>query len=246
MDLKKMWIFLLLMVFVFSNVSCGTTHIYIEEDAEVLGEIAYMTAVSPQYQISVQIPRFESEKINVLYQTCATEYLKDVFEVHIDLSLDTEDVDIDIKHDYSAYYIDIDCEIVCKADDMISVIFEGIANRKGSAHPTYCFFSLNVDSATEEPILFGDVYTVNDTLYDKFREYAYEALVRKADEQWLNDLDFSKLCPKERFLSGLQEENGYYAFFTQTGVGIAYPVAHSIGDYQKVEIPYAEISGLRK
>ncbi len=242
--MKRILLLLLLITFVLCNTSCKTTdcQIDIDKDSVVSVDTKYLTYLSSQHQISIQIPYFKSEKLNQLFETYITEYLQNVCDIDVALSLTMEDVNINPTSDYSEYYINLDCESIYEFDNIISVSFEGVINHKTGAHPTNCFFSLNVNPITEERIWFKDLYSVNDKLYKVFRKYACETLRQKADAKWFDNLDFSALCSEDRFIQGLEEEKGVYAFFTRTGLGICYPVAHTMGDYQKVEIPYSDIN----
>lgn len=241
-NIKKIgWVLLLIAVIV-SQVSCAATGIHTGEDPAVPDKTAYMTYVSEQHRVSVQIPRFESEAIDRQIQSYITERLRFHYDFEEAMILSATDIE---AGDYSDCFVNIDCEITCKTEERISVLFEGVFNRKTAAHPLNCLFTLNIDPATGERLMFENVYAVNDGLYDCFRTYAEKALTVKADEQWMNGTEFSVLCPRERFLQGLEDEKEYQTYFTQTGVGFSYPVAHALGDYQTVEIPYEELNTFR-
>ncbi|MBE6763021.1 MAG: hypothetical protein E7553_01495 [Ruminococcaceae bacterium] len=240
--MKKIgWVLLLIAVIV-SQVSCAATGIHTGEDPAVPDKTAYMTYVSEQHRVSVQIPLFESEAIDRQIQSYITERLRFHYDFEETMTLSATDIE---AGDYSDCFVNIDCEITCNTEERISVLFEGMFNRKTAAHPLNCLFTLNIDPATGNRLMFGNVYAVNDGLYDCFRTYAEKALAVKADEQWMNGTEFSVLCPRERFLQGLEDEIEYQTYFTQTGVGFSYPVAHALGDYQTVEIPYEELDAFR-
>ena len=241
--MKRFIAVVLLVVLVLSSTSCAMTAVHTEEDVDIPGEIVYMTHTSEQHRISVQIPQFESDTINKRIQSYIAERLRSDYNFEETLTLSAVDIEADIQGDYSDCFVNVDCEITCKTEEVISVIFKVIFNRKGSAHPINGFFSLNFDPTTEERIVFGDRYIVDDALYAVFSEYAYGSLAQKADAQWLNGVDISDLCSKPRFLQGIAKEQDCYTYYTQSGIGIAYPVPHAVGDYQITEIPYAETVG---
>ena len=236
MHLKKCVTVILLLVLVLCNTSCAERAVPAVEETDVM----YMTHMSESHQISVQIPQSESDTVHALVQNFITERLRSDCEFTEVLTLSATDIESDIQGDYSGCFADIDCEIVGKTEERISILFSGIFNRKTAAHPNRCFFTLNIDPVTGRRLMFKDMYAVNEELYECFLSYA-----ESADEQRMSNADVSELCSKERFLQGLEDEKEYSTYFTQTGVGFGYPVAHAVGDYQTVEIPYEELNMFR-
>lgn len=146
--------------------------------------------------------------------------------------------------DYSTYALGVDYRVTSYADDILSIVFEGMINLKQSAHPTHVFFTLNIDLKNEQILRFEDRYVVDDALYDTFAEYAQKAILELSQyDEWQANWDsFSEMyCSREKFLNGMTSMIGFHFYFTEQGVGISYPVAHVMGDHMETVIPYSEL-----
>lgn len=144
------------------------------------------------------------------------------------------------NRDYSNYYIEVNFKISYISEDLVSVIFEGFLNKKETAHPYHLFFDFNFNPKTSKPVAFSERYFIDDALYDAFSQQAEKNILEQCDGQWPSGWkSFSEqLCPKDKFLEGIEKEETFYWYHTQNGVGFSYPVVFALGDHMEVELPY--------
>lgn len=130
--------------------------------------------------------------------------------------------------------LDIDYKIAYMDEEIISIIFKGYGDRKYSNHPTYHFYTLNIDLVTGEKLVLSDIVDVDAVINDlneknySFVMYETESV---SERYYINDyVEFDKLYSCD---SG----NSVYSYVTKDGIGLSIPVSHAIGDHKEVEIP---------
>ena len=119
-------------------------------------------------------------------------------------------------------------------EEIISIIFKGYGDRKYSNHPTYQFYTLNIDLVTGEKLELSDIVDVDAVINDlneknySFVMYETESV---SERYYINDyVEFDALysCDSGNFV---------YSYVTKDGIGLSIPVYHAIGDHKEVEIP---------
>ena len=130
--------------------------------------------------------------------------------------------------------LDIDYKISYMDEEIISIIFKGYGDRKYSNHPTYQFYTLNIDLVTGEKLVLSDIVDVDAVINDlneknySFVMYETESV---SERYYINDyVEFDALysCDSGNFV---------YSYVTKDGIGLSIPVYHAIGDHKEVEIP---------
>lgn len=150
---------------------------------------------------------------------------------------------VDKNKNYSNYYIEVSSKVSYISHDLISIVFEGVLNKKGTAHPCHLFFTFNFNSKTYKKVAFSDMYTLDETLYDTFSQQAQKSILEQNDGLWPKGWgNFSEeLCSKDKFLNGIVAEDEIYWYHIKNGIGISYPVPYALGDHMEVEIPYESL-----
>ena len=158
----------------------------------------------------------KNDKINALIEKEAKSVIDAIWVG------DSENLELDI--DYKIAYMD---------KDILSIIFKGYGYRKQTNHPTYHFYTLNIDLSTGEKLVLSDIADVDGVISDlKEKNYRFQM---KEDEDtildfYINDyVEFDKLYSCDR-------GNFVYSYVTKNGMGLSIPVPHFIGDHQEVEI----------
>ena len=261
-------IFFLLLACVFisffgcANTASETDHqpkvLQVQESVNKKTETAYLLELSERNSIRVAYPILlsaEADSVNAsIYDFVCQEVdrrcfgeceLVDAREIPAGFPTDKELY----EGDYSNYALCLDYSVTSLTDDVISVAFDGMINLKSSAHPTHLFFAVNIDPKNNTLIRFDDRYVIDDALYDTFAEYAQKDLMELGHsdvwpEGWGTFSDM--FCSKETFLNIMTSTNVFYFYFTKEGVGISYPVAHSMGDHIEVVLPYSELKEFSK
>lgn len=203
----------------------------------------YLTQLTDDCAASVELPDFIMEDDALKQFVC--DYIEEKHENcnmrDFSLSVSNDDV-IAQPQDYD-FYLDIDCRLSYFSDDIASIIFEGMYNGKTAAHPVFCFYTLNIDRRTNEQLKLYNLIPTNDALYAAFVQCAYQSMKEKADPAWLAGVNFYDVVCSDRDFTGFfyDRSDAACAYFTETGIGISYPVSHPLGDHQETEIPYSVV-----
>ncbi len=214
-------------------------------DIDAAGSV-YLTECTEQNIISVKIPMFNEPSIDDLVSEYISGYFEKLTLTEFNLTLTNDSFDTE-AHEYSEYYINTDCNITYFSDELISITFQGMLNYKTAAHPNHLFFTLNIDRETKQRIIFKDNYDINWELYDIFSNYARNNIVEKAGEWPENWGSFSEsICSFEEFERGMINENEFFFYYTNDGIGISYQVPFALGNHLEVVIPYSEMREFRK
>lgn len=139
---------------------------------------------------------------------------------------------------YSEYAIFLDSKLMLYNDKVVSIVFEGMMNYRSAAYPVHLFFTLNYDPNTNHEVYITDLYDVDDTLYDMFVYGVQEKIASEVNNNLSETQDsfIEKYCSQEIFSRGMSENGTFYYYFTESGVGISFPVPHVYGDHMEVEI----------
>lgn len=149
------------------------------------------------------------------------------------------EVDADWYSDgYSEYAIFLDSRLMLCNDEIVSVVFEGMMNYRYAAHPINLFFTLNYNPKTNREVFITDIYDVDDSLYNSFVQSVHQKITSEGSENWVETQDsfLARYCSREAFSSGMSENGAFYYYFTDSGIGISFPVPHTHGDHMEVEI----------
>lgn len=190
--------------------------------------------------ISIMIPQIYAihEDNMPLIKKFVVSKMEDICGGNLCLTESETDVKGDIKN-YSDYYIKVNSKISYNSNDLISIVFEGIVNKKATAHPYHLFFTFNFNPKTQKQVAFSDMYILDEKLYNIFSQQAEKNILEQTDGVWPEGWDsFSQeLCSKEKFLNGLIAVDEIYWYHIKNGIGISYPVPYALGDHKEVEIP---------
>ena len=134
--------------------------------------------------------------------------------------------------------------VAYESDTHVSIVWRGLFNAKGAAHPTHWLLALNYNPKTLQMIPFTEKYTVNKQLYTTFADLAEKAIKNECGgtlpEGWDSFRD--PLPAEEIFITAMTAENEFYYYLQNNGVTVSYPVAHPIGDHKEVTIPYDQLT----
>lgn len=207
-------------------------------------EYLFLIANTNENLISIPIPLaegFGDVQINFIKNFIENKIFN-LFEESFDLELSETDVS-EKNRDYSDCYIAMNSEISYISDDKISIIFTGLFNKKNTAHPIHCFFSINFNPMTLEIIPFSENYSINKNLYNTFATEAEKGILQQCNGEWPDGWGvFSdELCSESDFLEGMQAEEEFHYFYTKNGIGISYPVPYSLGNHIEIIIPYSKV-----
>ncbi len=142
---------------------------------------------------------------------------------------------------YTNCYINAQSRIEYNTKTIVSVVVEGLYNKRSAAHPIHFLWALNYDPETMEIISLPQRYQINAELYRAFSQAAVSDIIASCDGKWPAGWgDFAEeICSQERFLEGLSVYGDFHYYFTDDGVVISLPVPYVMGNYIEVFLPYS-------
>lgn len=202
--------------------------------------VGYLIQENAENVISFPIPSGKSmsaEEVTFIQNFVQNKLLGMTGET-INLTPSNEDVK-NKDQEYSLYSILMESRLTYENDTHISIVFNGLLNRKGSAHPINWQFALNYNPQTLQIIPFPEKYTVNTQLYITFADLAEKAIREELEGVLPAGWDtFREPIPSEEaFLDGMLAEFDFCYYLQENEVVISYPVPFALGDHKEVVIP---------
>ncbi|MFD0673277.1 hypothetical protein [Cohnella sp. GCM10027633] len=144
--------------------------------------------------------------------------------------------------------LDVDYAAELRPAGLLSVIYTGMGNVEGAAHPTNHFYASNIDLNAGKALALHDLVTIDGAFVQKLRQAkpkdsdpdsAEQAARRYLDEQndesgWLamfGDAD-------------LGHEGEPFSYVTKDALGVSFNVPHVMGDHVELELPIGELEGM--
>lgn len=135
--------------------------------------------------------------------------------------------------------LEISYGITFKNKKMMSVVFYGYGDRKGSAHPNRHFYTVNLDMENNRKIYLKDVCKDFDKLKDVIREWNFVFKMQDSPEKE-ELIKVNEIFTFDNLMGCDEPDSGMYSYFTEDKLGISFSVPHAIGDYKRIEILYNE------
>ncbi|MDR0812422.1 MAG: hypothetical protein LBO63_00240 [Oscillospiraceae bacterium] len=207
---------------------------------------------SADNQIQIKYPQIESKdrdltKVNQTIENAAYQLLKHYFTDGYNVAQNTNPGDFVWNWSTSPYNyaaLEVNFKITLLNAEVASIVFEGMFNRETAAHPISVFETANINLENGELIMLNDVYSVDDGFFEIYLSHL-KAFCQEnyPSEQWLEIYEYVEQDEsfKENFILADTGE-GISSYFTESGVGISYPVIFALGDHIEVVIPYEEIA----
>lgn len=217
---------------------------YWVQDSTTAEPACYLIQESGENLISIPIPRrnnMSGEEITMI-QNFVQKKIQATTGEEFALTASAQNVK-NKDQAYSQYYLVMESQVVYESDSHISIVFYGMLNLKGAAHPTHLLFALNYNPQTLQVISFSEKYVVDNQLYRTFADFAAKAIEEICEgvlpSGWASFSD--PICSETAFINGLNEEKEFCYYLQDTGVVISYPVPFALGDHKEVLIPYNQL-----
>ena len=197
-----------------------------------------------------------SEELNELVEGFVVSALNDMLEGRFtgNIKSDTE-YWIWNNDDYTKQAMQINFKIMRNDNNFVSIVFEGLCNYKGAAHPTHYFNSLTIDIKKCELVVLSDLYRIDtdfvELVQKKYKEQIRQDLATKTGvpiEMIAEFFEESFSVSSEKFLfevlcqTGAIDRNTELCFFlTDTALGISIPVPYTLGNHYELLIPFNEL-----
>ncbi len=143
--------------------------------------------------------------------------------------------EVSVEVDYRVSYSDL---------NLISIVYSGVGNVVGAAHPSNLFYASNLRMSTGESIRLTDFIEINEDVLNKLVNGAFQPVNKELSALHTEELG---LFPAEEWgkrLMGADPEaeiGSEYSYFTEKSLGISLGVTHVGGDHAEYEIPYEDI-----
>ena len=148
-----------------------------------------------------------------------------------------KDVDGDVT-------IDINYKIVCQEPELLSIIYSGVGNVSGAAHPSNLFYTTNLDLINNKKLRLNDIVDVNDDFVNMLINGKFKTVNSEYEAEYKSDINMSTLDDwKKRLLAADPSDNmgSEFSYMTKDSLGISVGVIHALGDHAEFEIKYKDI-----
>ena len=140
-----------------------------------------------------------------------------------------------VEIDYWVSYSDL---------NLISIVYSGVGNVVGAAHPSNLFYTSNLRMSNGESIRLADFIDVNTEVAQKLIAGGFRPAKKECSAEYAQELGFFTADEWTKRLADADPENDIgseYSYFTEKSLGISVAVAHVMGDHAEFEIPYGDI-----
>lgn len=244
-NMKKLlyvYTYILILVLSFSLLGCRTAAPNMDSigstDEQIAGD--YLIELNEQNKVIIKLPSTyqQSKVIGNEMAEHISRILQNMTGTEFALTHTQEAPEVDSNwflDGYSEYAISLESRVTLCNDEIVSVIFEGMLNYRSAAHPVHLFFTLNYDPKTNKEISVTDVYDVSNELYDLVIQSIQQKATTEDSQKWaaIENYFLTTHASQEDFRSGMSKFNYY---FTDSGIGISFPVPYAIGSHAEVEI----------
>jgi len=148
-----------------------------------------------------------------------------------------KDVDGDVT-------IDINYKIVCQEPELISIIYSGVGNVSGAAHPSNLFYTTNLDITNRKNLRLNDIVNINDDFVNMLINGSFKAINSKYEAEYKSEINMLTLEDwKKRLLAADPSDKmgSEFSYMTKDSLGISIGVMHALGDHTEFEIKYKDI-----
>jgi len=140
--------------------------------------------------------------------------------------------------------IDINYKIVCKEPELLSIIYSGVGNVSGAAHPTNLFYTTNLDVTNRKNLRLNDIANINDDFVNMLINGSFKAVNSEYESEYKSQINMLTLEDlKKRLLAADPSDKmgSEFSYMTKDSLGLSIGVMHALGDHTEFEIKYKDI-----
>lgn len=148
-----------------------------------------------------------------------------------------KDVDGDVT-------IDINYKIVCQEPEFLSIIYSGVGNVSGAAHPSNLFYTTNLDIINTKILSLNDIVDIDDDFVNMFTNGKFKAVNSDYESEYKSEISMVTFDDwKKRLLTADPSDKmgSEFSYMTKDSLGISIGVMHALGDHAEFEIKYKDI-----
>lgn len=140
--------------------------------------------------------------------------------------------------------IDINYKIVCQEPELLSIIYSGVGNVSGAAHPSNLFYTTNLDITNRKNLRLNDIVNINDDFVNMLINGSFKAVNSEYEAEYKSEINMLTLEDwKKRLLAADPSDKmgSEFSYMTKDSLGISIGVMHALGDHTEFEIKYKDI-----
>ena len=140
--------------------------------------------------------------------------------------------------------IDINYKIVCQEPELLSIIYSGVGNVTGAAHPSNLFYTTNLDIKNTKILRLNDIVDINDDFVNMFINGKFKAVNSDYESEYKSEISMVTFDEwKKRLLAADPSDKmgSEFSYMTKDSLGISIGVMHALGDHAEFEIKYKDI-----
>jgi len=140
--------------------------------------------------------------------------------------------------------IDINYKIVCQEPELLSIIYSGVGNVTGAAHPSNLFYTTNLDIKNTKILRLNDIVDINDDFVNMFINGKFKAVNSDYESEYKSEISMVTFDDwKKRLLTADPSDKmgSEFSYMTKDSLGISIGVIHALGDHAEFEIKYKDI-----
>ena len=140
--------------------------------------------------------------------------------------------------------IDINYKIVCQEPELLSIIYSGVGNVSGAAHPSNLFYTTNLDITNRKNLRLNDIVNINDDFVNMLVNGAFKAVNSEYEAEYKSEINMLTLedWKKRLLVADPSDKMGSeFSYMTKDSIGISIGVMHAFGDHAEFEIKYKDI-----
>ena len=89
---------------------------------------------------------------------------------------------------YRGGNIDINYKIVCQEPEFLSIIYSGVGNVSGAAHPSNLFYTTNLDITNTKILRLNDIVDINDDFVNMFFYGKFKAVNSDYESEYKSEI----------------------------------------------------------
>ena len=140
--------------------------------------------------------------------------------------------------------IDIKYKIVCQEQELLSIIYSGVGNVSGAAHPSNLFYTTNLDITNRKNLKLNDIVNINDDFVNKLINGSFKAVNSEYEAEYKSEINMVTLEDWKKNLLAADPSDkmgSEFSYMTKDSLGISIGVMHALGDHTEFEIKYKDI-----
>ncbi|MDR3543265.1 MAG: hypothetical protein P4L69_20235 [Desulfosporosinus sp.] len=145
---------------------------------------------------------------------------------------------------------EVDYKVKLQDANLLSIVYSGIRNNKGTPHPTRMYYTTNIDVSKGIKLTLSDIVNINKNLTVLFKKADLIGIDNKemnsAIGGYVGKIDANDLVKYFNQSDGVpstdENESGTFSYLTKDALGISVQTIYACGDHAEFEIKYKDLA----